>query len=866
MDFNPIRSADHIDSAFPSPFEQIFESLPLIYLLLSPDLYILNASNKYLEATLTQRDKIVGKYVFEVLPDNPLTPEANAVSNFRASLQQVLATRKPHQMARQQYDVPHPTQAGEFVPRYWLPTHTPILDNKGEVRYIVQYLTDETENVQVEARLKESQEKERIALAEAEQQRARLEKFLLEIPAGICIFAGPDFVYDFVNPRYQQQLFPGRDILGKPLFEAVPEVGGQPIAQVLREVYQTGETLEGKEMLIPLAHDDGGPLTDHYFNYIQQARYNEKGEIDGIMTFAYDITELVLARKALEQRERTLQAVNKELAATNQELRTANEQLMQTQEALQQLNNELEEKVAARTQEVKLAQAEAERQWARLEALFMQAPAPIVILDGPQLVYELVNPAYQQIFSGRELLRKPLLEALPEIKGTAIHTIIEGVYVTGETFVAQEMPLQLARREGGPLEEIYWTFTYQARRDEHDKVDGILVFAHEVSGQVLARQKIEDNEKQLRTLLENTPDVITRWDQNLRLLFSNTAFSDKTGLENSLLLGKTNLKIGQPPALALPWMESIVEVIRSGKPKEHYNEYPTPGGTAFYHSRLVPEFAPDGSVQSILAIARDITELKQAEAALQQTAQELAARNEELMSANLQLTRTNIDLDNFIYSTSHDLKTPILNIEGLLGVLQEFLSPMNLASEDIQQVLGMMQGSIERFKQTIADLTEITKLQQESNEVSLVNLSDVIQEVALDLQPQIQETGAKLSIDVSTCPAIPFTVKNLRSIVYNVLSNAIKYHSPEREPAIKIHCREEAAYWVLTVQDNGLGMNLTEDSKLFSMFRRLHDHVEGSGIGLYMVKRILENAQGKIEVESQVGKGSTFTLYFKRAK
>ncbi len=80
---------------------------------------------------------------------------------------------------------------------------------------------------------------------------------MLEIPAGICVFAGPDFVYDFVNPRYQQQLFPGRDILGKPLFEAVPEVAGQPIAQVLREVYQTGETLEGKEILIPLAHYEG---------------------------------------------------------------------------------------------------------------------------------------------------------------------------------------------------------------------------------------------------------------------------------------------------------------------------------------------------------------------------------------------------------------------------------------------------------------------------------------------------------------------------------------------------------------------------------------------------------------------------------
>ena len=709
-------------------FEQVFESLPILYLLLSPDLYIVNASNDYLQATLSRREHIVGKYIFEAFPDNPAAPEANAMANVRASLEQVLLTRQPHQMPRQRYDVPHPQEPGSFVVRYWLPTHTPVLNQQGEVSFIIQHLVDTTESVQVEEQLQVSQHKEKQALAEAQRQRARFEKFLLEIPAAICVFAGPDFVYDFVNPRYQQQLFPGRKILGKPLFEAVPEIIDQPIAQVLREVYQTGKTSEGKEVLIPLAHDDGGPLVDHYFNYIQQARYNEKGEIDGIMTFAYDITELVLARKALEQREL----------------------------ALQELNNELEAGVASRTQELKLAQAEAESQKTRLETLFMQAPAPIVILDGPDLVYELVNPAYQQIFPGRQLLGKPLLEALPEVVNTPISSILKRVYQTGETFIAQEMPLWLARREGGPLEEIFWTFTYQARRTGQGTIDGIMVFAHEVTDQVHARKVVEESAQQAQTLAQE--------------------------------LARANEEL---------WVAN----------------------------------------------------------------QEKQAANEELGLINQQLTRTNIDLDNFIYTASHDLKAPILNIEGLLHIL----TPEFSQAAEVQPVLDMMQESVKRFKQTISDLTEVTKLQRATEPVSLVNLAAVVQEVTLDLQPQLKQAQAKLMVEVGACPAFPFSVKNLRSIVYNLLSNAIKYRSPERDLVVKIHCREEETDLVLTVQDNGLGMNLTQDTPLFSMFHRLHDHVEGSGLGLFMVKRIIENAHGSIAVASRVGEGSTFTLRFPKS-
>jgi signal transduction histidine kinase len=115
-------------------------------------------------------------------------------------------------------------------------------------------------------------------------------------------------------------------------------------------------------------------------------------------------------------------------------------------------------------------------------------------------------------------------------------------------------------------------------------------------------------------------------------------------------------------------------------------------------------------------------------------------------------------------------------------------------------------------------------------------------------------------------PHGPVFGKNARSIVYNLLSNAIKYRSPDRPPVVRVHCRPEGEYSELSVSDNGLGLDLSADKreKLFAMFKRLHNHVEGSGVGLYMVKRMIENAGGRIEVESTLGEGSTFKVYFKR--
>lgn len=132
------------------------EQVPNMYLILTPDLHILTASDLYLEATRTQREAIRGKYLFEAFPDNPALPEVDGVQQINASLQKVLRTKAPDHMSVQRYDVPDPENPGKFITRYWNPSHKPVLDDQGEIMYIIQLATNVSEQLAAELALVES--------------------------------------------------------------------------------------------------------------------------------------------------------------------------------------------------------------------------------------------------------------------------------------------------------------------------------------------------------------------------------------------------------------------------------------------------------------------------------------------------------------------------------------------------------------------------------------------------------------------------------------------------------------------------------------------------------------------------------------
>lgn len=247
---------------------------------------------------------------------------------------------------------------------------------------------------------------------------------------------------------------------------------------------------------------------------------------------------------------------------------------------------------------------------------------------------------------------------------------------------------------------------------------------------------------------------------------------------------------------------------------------------------------------------------------LQVSNQELQSSLEELDNKNKELVRTNVDLDNFVYTASHDLRSPINNLEGFIRVLKKKLTGKTTPAEE--EILSFMEGSVSRLTRTIGALTEVARIQKEDQTTENVYFEQVLDDIKRDISPLIGESHARI-LSTFEVPSLHYPFNHLRSILYNLVSNAIKYRSPERVPAIGIRTWRDHEHVCLSVTDNGLGLDQNQLSKIFIMFKRLHTHVEGSGVGLYMVKRIVENNGGTISVQSQKNLGTTFLIHFNEA-
>ncbi len=240
---------------------------------------------------------------------------------------------------------------------------------------------------------------------------------------------------------------------------------------------------------------------------------------------------------------------------------------------------------------------------------------------------------------------------------------------------------------------------------------------------------------------------------------------------------------------------------------------------------------------------------------------ELVKKNEELKVKNIELERINNDLDSFIYSASHDLKAPIANLEGLTSILRKRLTD-KLSDED-KKLFDLVKLSINKFNITIKDLTEIAIIQKDaSDQKELISFREIFDDIKIDTQKLIKDSEATIH-EYYDVPELWFARKNIRSICYNLFSNAIKYRDPQKNLIVNIQTYKNSGHIVLSISDNGLGIGAEYKEKMFSMFKRFHNHVEGSGVGLYIVKKIIDNHGGKIEVESEKGKGTTFKIYFK---
>ncbi|MEX0967934.1 MAG: hybrid sensor histidine kinase/response regulator [Bacteroidia bacterium] len=224
-----------------------------------------------------------------------------------------------------------------------------------------------------------------------------------------------------------------------------------------------------------------------------------------------------------------------------------------------------------------------------------------------------------------------------------------------------------------------------------------------------------------------------------------------------------------------------------------------------------------------------------------------------------ELKLANLNLEQFAYVASHDLKSPANNLMSLLKMWDEDFTDL----DHNKKIFSMISASVKQLKKTLDALIDVITIQKSIGQRKTeVQVKKVFEEVQDSINELILESGARIQTDFSKAPAVNYSLPHFKSIMQNLISNAIKYRHPDRQVKIDISTAPEGSYIVLKVQDNGLGMDIEANKgRLFGLFTRLHDHVEGSGVGLYTVNSIVESYGGKIEVDSKVGEGTRFKIY-----
>ena len=295
----------------PSIFRAVFESSPNSYMLLDRGLRFVAANPAYLRATGATLDALVGQNLFDAFPHDPDDPRNENARLLRESLERVLAFRTVDVIAFLPYRVPVARNGQvSLEERFWSATHTPLLDETGNVALILQHTVDITELLRAQEDATNQREEVGVLqrarrIQEANDslaaERQHLRRLFEQAPGFVAILAGPDHVFELVNPAYRQ-LIGHREVVGKTVREAVPEVAEQGFFQMLDEVFATGKPFVGRGLAVRLERHPGAGLDEVFVDFVYQPIVDAEGHVTGIFVQGHDIT----AQKQLEQEREAL--------------------------------------------------------------------------------------------------------------------------------------------------------------------------------------------------------------------------------------------------------------------------------------------------------------------------------------------------------------------------------------------------------------------------------------------------------------------------------------------------------------------------------------------------------------------------------
>ena len=373
--------------------------------------------------------------------------------------------------------------------------------------------------------------------------------------------------------------------------------------------------------------------------------------------------------------------------------------------------------------------------------------------------------------------------------------------------------------------------------------------------QDITKQKEEEQRlKLLETVITQSKDSILITEANSingkipKIVYVNPAFLQMSGYHSNEIIGKSTNIFNKGPNSDSDELKKLLRAIKNEEEclietisyTKHKEEY-------WVRFSMIPIFNNEGVISHWISIQRDITDEKK-----------LEAEKEHLIR---ELTQNNKDLKQFSYITSHNLRAPLSNLIGLLNLIED----IPIENPELQEILAGFSKSTHLLNETINDLVKVIIIKDNpSMQKEEVSLKEVFENVFSQLSFQIELHKPIIKLKFERVPLLNINKAYIESILLNLLTNSIKYKSENRKLKISITAEQIDNTAVITFKDNGIGIDLERNrDKVFGLYQRFHNYPDSKGLGLYLVKSQVETMGGTINIDSEVNKGTTFTITFK---
>jgi len=430
-----------------------------------------------------------------------------------------------------------------------------------------------------------------------------------------------------------------------------------------------------------------------------------------------------------------------------------------------------------------------------------------------------------------------IFQVAPPDMSTKLLKVLESVFATGETMVYETEGLI-----NGVLR--FYLNHVSAIKSEHGEINYVYFVCRETTIQQLASMQAVESEQKLAALFEGSSQIISLFDKDSRFVWYNKASYDKS----IFLFGKF-IKIGDRFDQYLKeenragFNVSFQKVLQ-GEIVSYTREYVYEDKPFFLEIMLQPVYQ-NNELVGVSLIGNNHTERKEYETRLELANKELVQQNEQL--------------NQYSYIISHNLRAPIVTLLGLISIFNQVKNNL----EEADEVVAHITKSANHLDTVIKDLNNVLAVSDQKSVMISVDLDAEFDAVRFLLKNEIDHSKAVIEYDFSKCPVVHSIKSYIHSILYNLLSNAVKYSKQNVIPQITVRSyTDDSEFLCIEFSDNGIGVDLDKfKDKIFGFYKRFHSHVEGKGLGLHLIKKQVDALGGRIEVDSIVGKGSTFRVW-----